>query len=803
MGGAEWFYQVKGQPSGPVDSRELRRLAEAGIVRPGTLVRQGDSGRWVRAERVRGLFQRSTPAPSLGATSPGPPPGPPPVMRHADSEKASPTLPPPPPGAYAAPQPRDASAEASVDNIQFSGNKTTCPHCHGAITRPAALDGELVLCYLCQKTFPLPAICDGGPPVDATGPKGVGGWLLLFCVGLTIPGPLYTLGQISINWEQAQPVFAQFPSLKTAVMWENAGSIALVIYGFVVGCMIWSGNPNGREIAKKFLLIRLFGFIGIEFIAVVLMVGMPSEVVASAIGAAVGAVFGNSIWFLIWWLYFKKSRRVRNTYAKAGVKDWLDSKTRSSGPSEGTQKEPPPLPSPVPESGEPSRGVSAEGPIRHDLGEAAVNEESEKPERIWPVTWAAIIVGSGTVLLLLWALVFRGGSEPLLAPPADATWTPPDDATLWTPPDDAVPAPDTNWEEALAHIPDVATAGAAPAAAPAAEPASSNRTGTQVYEEVVESTVTIYSFHGDTPIGHGSGFILYPGEVIVTNEHVICGASSLTVRNHRGTTGKLAVVLNVDAAHDIAVLPVPSSLKGAPGIAIAPNLPRVGETVYAIGAPQGLEFTFTKGIVSQVREGFLSYGTVIQTDVSVSPGSSGGPLVNGAGLVVGINTLASKSSAEAHNLNFAVAMSEIGRVSPSSAPQALTDLAGYRAYTRAQQEATKQQQIAIQREVEQKKREEEARRAHERRRQEYERRQEEERIAKAAVIRKWRQLRDGLTREQVRRLLGEPTRISGGSQSERWTYPRGGRVSFFHQTSYYADGQQVRKWVLNYWSEPH
>ena len=59
-----------------------------------------------------------------------------------------------------------------------------------------------------------------------------------------------------------------------------------------------------------------------------------------------------------------------------------------------------------------SRGVSGESSIRHGLRAAAVNEASEKPERVWPVTWAAIIVGSGTVLLLLWALVFRGGSAP-------------------------------------------------------------------------------------------------------------------------------------------------------------------------------------------------------------------------------------------------------------------------------------------------------------------------------------------------------------------------------------------------------
>jgi hypothetical protein len=74
----QWFYQRGGRPSGPIDSRELRRLAEAGVVTPETLVRQGDSARWICAENVRGLFQGSTPAPS---SSPGTPPGPPPPSR--------------------------------------------------------------------------------------------------------------------------------------------------------------------------------------------------------------------------------------------------------------------------------------------------------------------------------------------------------------------------------------------------------------------------------------------------------------------------------------------------------------------------------------------------------------------------------------------------------------------------------------------------------------------------------------------------------------------------------------------------
>ena len=74
----QWFYQTsEGQLSGPVDSTQLRRLAEAGVIRPDTLVRKGDSARWVRAEQVRGLFQPSTPAPSsTPATLPLPTPVP-------------------------------------------------------------------------------------------------------------------------------------------------------------------------------------------------------------------------------------------------------------------------------------------------------------------------------------------------------------------------------------------------------------------------------------------------------------------------------------------------------------------------------------------------------------------------------------------------------------------------------------------------------------------------------------------------------------------------------------------------------
>ena len=153
------------------------------------------------------------------------------------------------------------------------------------------------------------------PAVAATGPKGVGGWLLFFCVSLTILNPFFFLGCFAMFWAvDLQPMFDLFPNLKNAVICREIGSVALIIYGFIVGCMIWSGNPSGREIAKKYLLINLFGAIGIEFIVVVIRGDMPAQVAQLFEGNALRAIFSHSVGFLVWWFYFKKSKRVRNTY---------------------------------------------------------------------------------------------------------------------------------------------------------------------------------------------------------------------------------------------------------------------------------------------------------------------------------------------------------------------------------------------------------------------------------------------------------------------------------------------------------
>jgi serine protease Do len=137
--------------------------------------------------------------------------------------------------------------------------------------------------------------------------------------------------------------------------------------------------------------------------------------------------------------------------------------------------------------------------------------------------------------------------------------------------------------------------------------------------------------------GEGSGFIIRPEGVIMTNAHVVDGASEVTVRltDRREYTAK---VVGVDTKSDIAILRI--SAKDLPTVKLGDSRSlRVGEWVLAIGAPFGFENSATAGIVSAKGRTLESgYVPFIQTDVPINPGNSGGPLFNMRGEVVGINS---------------------------------------------------------------------------------------------------------------------------------------------------------------------
>jgi hypothetical protein len=118
------------------------------------------------------------------------------------------------------------------------------------------------------------------------------------------------------DWVQLETVFLHYPWLKGPTLASFVFHGVIVCYGFIAGCMIWGGNTNGREIDKKFLLVSLFGHIAIALfeIAVLYEKNIPSEFWALVIQQTIKQLFGLVIFFVIWWLYFKKSKRVQNTY---------------------------------------------------------------------------------------------------------------------------------------------------------------------------------------------------------------------------------------------------------------------------------------------------------------------------------------------------------------------------------------------------------------------------------------------------------------------------------------------------------
>lgn len=157
---------------------------------------------------------------------------------------------------------------------------------------------------------------------------------------------------------------------------------------------------------------------------------------------------------------------------------------------------------------------------------------------------------------------------------------------------------------------------------------------------VVRFSRGLPSAEAPTSRGNGSGVVLTEDGAILTNNHVIEDALSISVRLHDGRVLP-AKLLGRDPASDLAVVRIEA--KGLVPASFADSKEaRVGEWVVAIGAPFGLGHTVTTGVVSAKGRGSLGVNAVedyLQTDASINPGNSGGPLVNLDGQVLGINTM--------------------------------------------------------------------------------------------------------------------------------------------------------------------
>ena len=173
----------------------------------------------------------------------------------------------------------------------------------------------------------------------------------------------------------------------------------------------------------------------------------------------------------------------------------------------------------------------------------------------------------------------------------------------------------------------------------------------------------------EVPLGTGSGWVWDGEGHILTNAHVIQGASRASVQLADGRAFDARLV-GADTVHDLAVLRIegedlPAALSLAP-----PEPPQVGTKVLAIGNPFGLDWTLTTGIVSALERelpgdqaGAIRRG-LIQTDAAINPGNSGGPLLNSAGQVIGVNTAIYSPSGGSAGIGFAIPASVVARVVP-------------------------------------------------------------------------------------------------------------------------------------------
>jgi Do/DeqQ family serine protease len=162
----------------------------------------------------------------------------------------------------------------------------------------------------------------------------------------------------------------------------------------------------------------------------------------------------------------------------------------------------------------------------------------------------------------------------------------------------------------------------------------------------------------------GSGVIINPSGLVVTNAHVIEGASQIVVATLRNDEYE-ADLVGLDVKADIALLKLkktPASLPAADLGATSDLM--IGEPVVAIGNPMGLSHTVTTGVVSALKrtvkgEGGAVYSDFIQTDAAINPGNSGGPLVNILGEIIGINTAIIRS---AEGIGFAIPIDRVKKV---------------------------------------------------------------------------------------------------------------------------------------------
>src|SRR6266545_4909483 len=205
------------------------------------------------------------------------------------------------------------------------------------------------------------------------------------------------------------------------------------------------------------------------------------------------------------------------------------------------------------------------------------------------------------------------------------------------------------------------------------------RMSIEIFERVSASVVQVVGRAGvleapssegeNGPTQSGTGFVWDAAGHIVTNDHVVEGTGSLAVRFASGQVSR-AHVVGTAPNYDLAVIRVDNTRSLPPPIAIGTSDDlKVGQWVFAIGNPFGLDQSLTTGIISALKRRLPTSGgreitNVIQTDAAINPGNSGGPLLDSAGRVIGVNTAILSPSGTSAGIGFAIPIDVVNRVVP-------------------------------------------------------------------------------------------------------------------------------------------
>src|SRR5689334_20440405 len=184
----------------------------------------------------------------------------------------------------------------------------------------------------------------------------------------------------------------------------------------------------------------------------------------------------------------------------------------------------------------------------------------------------------------------------------------------------------------------------------------------ELVRRIKPSAVAIETFdaHGEK-LSRGSGFFIETDR-IVTNRHVLEGAFRAEIHSSTGAVYQVKGVLAVDAEGDLAVLKIDTPIAYIRPLSLDRTSPQEGESIVVIGNPLGLEGSVTNGIVSAVRD-IPTFGRIIQITAAISPGSSGSPVVNMQGQVIGIATLQITGG---QSVNFAIPSERITQLQVAS-----------------------------------------------------------------------------------------------------------------------------------------